>query len=775
MKRKNIIYVNYLKLAFFSFIIIIGTFPNLDWDYSIGTDPSLSWLFNYIFENDLNIGKHIIFPHGPLCFVTYPLYNNVILSVIITAFLKLLLFFNIYSLITLENHLKTIVAFILAYLICLFINFYDLIRFNLIAFYCLFYLTQVRYYKYAAFFLTVYALFVKANVGIVSGVITFSFLFYELISKKDFKTLGLDLLTIIGLIITFWFLMYQSLSGLMNYFTGLIHLGEDNSTAASLYPYNNWWILTAFIFATLAIPFINYFNKKSNFFWLISFLSVFALWKYSLARQDNIHAHAILFYLIILFILYCIFVKPTNFWTYSLIAASIFLYSINLKNAINYNPYRYEFIKINHFLRFVLDYNSLKEELIQKSKKEIAIYQLTPETRQEIEDNYVDIYPWDYAIIPANNLKFQLRPVVQSYASYTSWLDKQNANFYKNNSNTDFLIWHFVKDNINGSHFSSIDNRYLLNDEPHTLLEFISRFEHFKEEGLLWILKKRLKPLDYQKKNLQKINSLWSQWIKVPPSEHLVRAKLKFDRSFLQSLKSFFYKDDPFWIYLKLENEEIVKYRIVPKNAEDGLWINPLIFKRNDYLHKVKEIQFLSAHNFIMNPQIQVIFEEIIFPDNAVKKFFNIQDTTLTSFFQSLNTFEQKNLDYWDQSPHFSDKYYFQGKNSQYIAKQGYSSTFILKLESPANYRLHVNGWVYLPKYYFQRNTLLIMEIQADEGKIWHSIPIDEQIIDTKQWNHVATYVNIPYDFKNPQIKAYLWNNSDLDLHLDDFQVIISK
>jgi hypothetical protein len=765
-------------IIFLCITIIVGTFPDLDFYYSPGIDSSLSWLFNFIFENNLKMGQHIIFPHGPLAFVIYPLYNNVVLSILIISTLKVLLFLNIYKLLY-NNPLNLIIAFVLTYLISLFSNVYDLIRINIIAYYCLYYLNPNQIYKYLGFFLTSYALYVKANVGIVSLIITCSFLIYECLNKGDYKLLFKDTVLLISLIILFWLFIYQSFTGILNYFIGFIHLVEDNSSAVSLYPYNNWLVLTIFIFTSILVPILNFKDKKSNYFTFITSLSIFSIWKYGMARQDNDHSYSLLYYILLVFILYTIFVRPKGFISYGLMILSCFLYTINLKNTINYSPYRYDFIKVNNFLQFILEYDKLKEDCLRKSREEISVLELPKEIKELMINKYVDVYPWEYTIVPANELKLCIRPVVQSYAAYTSWLDKQNANFYKK-PKAEFLILHFVKDIIIGGDFNSIDGRYLFNDEPNTIIEIIKNYEYFWSDNRFLVLKKRNKPITCQKIIFQKCESNWNKWINVPHTDtSLLRVKLHFERSMLQKLKSFFYKDEQFWIYLKLQNDEILKYRIIPKNAEDGIWINPFILKLNDNHCQVKEIMFLSSNNFILKPKIQVLFEEIKFSNNTLSNLFQIKQTYSQTVYSSINDFEQKELKQWFlHTPSFSQKYTYRGKNSLFVAPKSFSSTFFMSMDSlpSGNYRIHTNCWAYLPKYFYKHDILLVIETEKANGqKTWKGVPVDEQTIDTGQWINISAFENFNYDSTTTQIKVYLWNNSENEIYLDDFHVSLIK
>ena len=85
--------IQFVKIVLFGLLLSILTFPNLDWTFSSGIDPSLVWVFNNLNIEGLSNGSHIIFPHGPLAFFMYPLPENVILVMIVIALLKILLLF----------------------------------------------------------------------------------------------------------------------------------------------------------------------------------------------------------------------------------------------------------------------------------------------------------------------------------------------------------------------------------------------------------------------------------------------------------------------------------------------------------------------------------------------------------------------------------------------------------------------------------------------------------------------------------------------------------
>lgn len=155
-----------LKSLLISLLVIIGTFPNNDWAFSAGIDGPLVWVFNYLFENGLDIGKNIIFPHLPLAFFMYPLQENILLATLVTSLLKALLVYNIIWLFfESKNQSKWLASFLIAYIFSLIAGFNHLILANIILLYCNFFLSNNKVHKYLAFFSYCLCFFYKSICG----------------------------------------------------------------------------------------------------------------------------------------------------------------------------------------------------------------------------------------------------------------------------------------------------------------------------------------------------------------------------------------------------------------------------------------------------------------------------------------------------------------------------------------------------------------------------------------------------------------------------------
>lgn len=157
---------DYFYLILMGLVVIIFSFQEVGLDYTTGVDPSLKWLYNHLFNTGLDAGKGIVFPHGPLAFLMYPLAANFILSVIVTVLLQIIFMIQLYHLLGGQNWQVKILTFVLAWLIFSISNFNQLILSNIATGYLLFFSKETNISKYLGLVLTAIAFYVKAYVAI---------------------------------------------------------------------------------------------------------------------------------------------------------------------------------------------------------------------------------------------------------------------------------------------------------------------------------------------------------------------------------------------------------------------------------------------------------------------------------------------------------------------------------------------------------------------------------------------------------------------------------
>ena len=780
MNHNKPLLIDILKGILIGFIIVIGTFPENDWTYFPGLDSPLAWLFNYSFDSGLEIGKNIIFPHGPLAFFLYPLQENILIALSVTALLKILLVFNFFWISPIKDDSKWFHALIMAYFLSIISGFMHLILANIILLFCNYFKSEKSFYKISAFALTVFAIYVKSYIAVLSAVICFSFFLYYIIKYKNIKKTGIDLLTIIFFLLVFWIGMYGTIDGFIKYGIGLFHLIQDNSSAAAWYPNNNWWVLTIFILITITLPLINK-TKESTFYGILIALSFFAAWKHGMAREDATHFKGLIIYTIITLLVFIHFIKPIVFKNILLSSIAIFLLFVNSNRISATETSKYELFRVNNFIDFVSNFSELKAKSTEKINNSISIKKLPQFIIDSIKTSTVDVYPWDYSIISANHLNWQPRVVIHSYASYTSWLDQRNADHFASTLAPEYLIIERFQFGLNGGDYNSIDNRYFFNDEPRTIIEILKNYQFFHSVNNLLILKKNNKPIKTTNLNLGEIESKWDTWINVPKStEGLLRAKLTFKKSFLQRIKSFLYKDEQFWIYLKLPSGVIHKYRIVPKNAADGLWINPYIsgVSQADF---VESVMFKSSNQAMLSEEINIKWEQTVFenePDH-LQTFFSLKNISQESlFYSSINPFENIETTNWSMLDEvkLSDTA-FTGSKSYILGANAFSPTFSIEMDSLPNDTLTIMAdcWIKSPNCKYKKNAILVLSIEDASGSVfWHAVPIYDQIIDKDFWNNIFIKKGYLNNIPGRNLKAYLLNTSSENLFLDDFRILIT-
>ena len=614
-----------VKLFLLAIFIIAGTFPEYSWNYSTGIDNSLKWVFNSLFMTGLSLGKGIIFPHGPLAFFVYPLAGTVVQVVIVTSLLKACLVFVISGLTGRKDGQQWLTLFTVAYLISAIANFQNLILANILLLYCSYFLEERFYLKLTAFLFTAFGFYIKSYLVVTALTLYLSFAAFYFFRDKNYRKSCSDLVILPALVLLGWFIMYGTLAGFFSYLTGIYQLTMDNSAAASLYPENNWWLLSPFLVVVFSLPFMSR-SRQGFYFGLLTLLTVFATWKYGMSREDIFHVSSFIILITIFLMIFIIFENQHQYRNLILGMVVVCLVTVNSRNAAAYRPKPVELFRVNNLVGFLADFSILKSKAVIQSRHNIASSVLPVAIRDSIGRATVDSYPWDYSVIAANDLNWQPRVVIQSYASYTPWLDNKNAAHFSSGQAPTYLIWDLVKwpGNRADGQFASIDNRYLLNDEPQTLLRILCNYSFYYADAKFLVLKKRLTNLGATASCLRTDEGTWGQWLDVPFNQQgLLRAKILCGKSFLQRLKSFLYKDEECRIFLKLSDGRILHYKIVPENAADGIWINPFIISLQE-AGLVKQVMFDCSGRDIMVANFRIVWERFDFgnPVDGVAEIF---------------------------------------------------------------------------------------------------------------------------------------------------------
>lgn len=747
-----------LLLAPVVLLLALLTLPIYDISLIPGIDPPLQWVFDHFYTSGFENARHLHFPHGPLAFFMYPLSNSLPLVVAVTIVLKLLIAHLMVYVQTSKNWKEWFLTLILIYVVFIVSQFNQLLIVAVLLSYIQHSRSERWVYLFMGIFITAFSIYVKSYVGIITGVISASYFIHLGVSRRSVIEALLPGLYLVLLYFLGWLIIFNTADGFINYFVGIIQLAGDNSSAASYYPWNNWLALTLFILLICSLPFVN--RSTENYVATIMILpAFFAGWKHGMAREDLSHYHG-LFSLIILFLVVLLIgSKQKRMLNLIIGAVSVFLLNLNGQQLDNYQKPVYQTASFERIFQFR---NS-------NVKNVISHHEVSADTRAMIGNHSVDIYPWDYSIIAANGFNWKPRPVLHSYAAYTKWLDGKNKEHFEKDA-PEFIIWELNKitTDYNGGNMESIDNRYLLNNEPTTLKTLLLSYRGVKRESHFLILKKREQPLTFKTKTSLSGSAKMGEWISLPShgNRSLLQFKPVLSKSFLQGLKSFFYKDEQYWILLKTDLGSIYKYRIVPKIASNGIWVNPLIIHHDAEDLIVTEVAIVSSGEDLVPADFNYTWEETTLSDeNAIDQFFARKETYFKTW--PFYTYEQN---YSDVYPEWSSSTTITKELRESV--QEYSSTLSVSLDSipfrEFTVRSSLDLWSHTDEL---QEVQLVLTVEGPNKKYTSSEHIKFQMLDTQEKNVIVNSLQVDSLEEGSILKVFLFNPKKLTLEIDNFKV----
>ena len=115
-------------------------------------------------------------------------------------------------------------------------------------------------------------------------------------------------------------------------------------------------------------------------------------------------------------------------------------------------------------------------------------------------------------------------------------------------------------------------------------------------------------------------------WVEIPtlPIDQLIRAKLKITKSFKGLLKGALFRGEGFYLYGEREDNSVFNFKIVPKNAEDGIWLNPFSFSPETNYREpcIKRIKIVCLDQEMADPSYTLALEQFNFNGVDLQDFF---------------------------------------------------------------------------------------------------------------------------------------------------------
>ncbi|HCT29658.1 MAG TPA: hypothetical protein DIW31_02740 [Bacteroidales bacterium] len=778
----NLIDKENIKNTILSIVISILTFPKFEPDFTIGLDSPYMWALNYLFLNNYEFLKHLIFPIGILGFLKHPVVvgNCVLYAVIFFSTVKFLFVFLLLKLAQTPSLRKWIFNIVLVLFVSAFIN----IDFAIIGS-CIFLLYFFSIQRNHLLFilpvlLATIGLFIKSSIGVNSFGVILVFFIHNLFDQKNIKqTLIYAGITVVVVFLT-GITIFQNATLLVNAIWSILMLVKGYSSALALFPENNWMFLSIFIVSILSVPFL-FKEKNSRYFYFLFLLPLFFMWKHSILREESSHYSMILGFSIIFWIIVVISLKQIKPIHVIIPILSIGFLWGNLKYIDSNARFKVNLSGLKNFSEVFLNYKSFIERNQKISKENIKPSRLSKDMLQKIGKSTIDFYPWDFSYVPANNLNWKPRTTLQSGA-FSEWLDLESAQNFTKEEGPKFILLHVVND-WNYGLLGSNDGRHLLNEEPKTIIEIFNRYSIVRKEDDLLLFKK-----DSIDKFLPALivgtdTTIWNKWVDVPSfDDAIVRAKLICKGNIVNKLKTFLYKGEALYVDFKLDNGREISYGLVESSAKDGVWVNPFIQNpfNNTVEPKVVGIRFRCSNTFMYSPQLIINWEKIGIKDS------NGNSAALTLF--SKNQRDQKEVlkeKYFDferndgsENNHYTNRISHSGNISNIVYADGFSQGYEFSLDTIWNNTvssINVEAEVYYNSYEV-KNCVLVFSLEKSEGSdFWESRKLN---ISNNDWNYAFIEKRINKDeFNKGLFKVYVCNPNKTkgNIYIDDLRVRFIK
>jgi hypothetical protein len=228
-------------------------------------------------------------------------------------------------------------------------------------------------------------------------------------------------------------------------------------------------------------------------------------------------------------------------------------------------------------------------------------------------------------------MKWDPRPVFQSYAAYTSYLDNLNSRHFLGTNAPEFVLYKPV----------SIDYRYPLFDEPLTIRALMCNYEVSGFDGSFMVLR-RAENYCGSPMVIEDIESTFGRTIAVPSNySGYTFAQIHIQYNLIGVIRNLLYKDPPVFVQLNFADGSTGTYRFVFENGMDGLVVSAVpgnLF--GGEIKQVREISFSTPGAYAFDPHIQVTFVQVptSYPSNQTQPSWQSSTSEMFSSSTILST-----------------------------------------------------------------------------------------------------------------------------------------
>ncbi|NCS07895.1 MAG: hypothetical protein GPJ07_15590 [Microcystis aeruginosa G13-07] len=355
---------------------------------------------------------------------------------------------------------------------------------------------------------------------------------------------------------------------------------------------------------------------------------IFLSFKHGFVRQD---AHVVVFTLVVILLasLYTTIIKKSRLkkiaycaWGMIFLGCIIITSSPNwtiLENARKWSNFSPDRVvnNIGVVISSMLNPTELKmrgERSTTKNLQVIAAATKIPDSvLEKVQGKTIDIIPWEFSLIPGNQLNWKPRPIIQSYSAYTEKLDELNYQSLSQ-SPRDYLIYHF----------QAIDGRHPFFDEPKAFSYVVCNYQLDSVNSPFQIpaIKTNFYLLEKQKVSRcsptslgETTNITWDQVYELPTrNSGITRVQVKFEYSWLGKIIKKIFRIPPVIINVNYLDGTQANFRFLQDNSANGVILSHLprndqelmAFFQGKLPPQVKSFSFSVSNPLLFSPEIKV-------------------------------------------------------------------------------------------------------------------------------------------------------------------------
>jgi hypothetical protein len=562
-----------------------------------------SWIFalNRFFEQGIAVGRDVVFTYGPLGFIVYPqpLGRNLQFALAVHVVIRMSAAFVLAAAFVLrepQSRARAAVAFVVVLLLLGFGGAppFGVLRCALIIVVALVLIADAQQgltlfltaAPFAAFLLLTKAFYGAAALS-VFGASTLLRLFRR---ERWWQPLvGAASAVVLSLFI--YFGMYSTVRGYDVYLRSILEMSRGYFTAMpSLAAIDTPWLIGVPLCAAGAAWFCR--RERPALTALVLFLPTlyFGL-RYGVAKQPRE------FLAVWTVASLVVLLQLPRLESWARVAAPLLagLYFFNLhENTGTLGRWRFdalEYVWGNTVLRGprelrdkLFDFAAYRDHALRASRVALATEgAIDAELRERLMPHSIDSYPHELVWIAANGLSWRPRPVPQSYASNTPWLDGLDADFLNGARAPDLYLWETSRKGV--ATLTGLDNRLILNDEPHAALALLRHYRVTDwttgTNAPFLVLERSPKPLLGDSRLIASARARMNEWVSTPPvPAGILRARVTIGRTLFGSIaRTLWYEPKTMIQYVVTgeDKEWVEERRLAVDNAALGIWVSPFL------------------------------------------------------------------------------------------------------------------------------------------------------------------------------------------------------